>query len=79
MLDFLADHREGRLAPAEQERFAAHLDRCPDCVAYLASYERAVALARLAVAAPDGPPPGEAPAELVAAILAARRSGDEAP
>ena len=73
MLDFLADYREGLLEPPQRERFAAHLAVCPDCVAYLASYERAVALGRAAYLAPDDEPPPDVPEQLVAAVLASRR------
>ena len=73
LIDFLADYREGLLGPTERASFDRHLARCPDCVAYLESYERTAALARLAAGSPDAEPPGDVPAELVAAVLSARR------
>jgi anti-sigma factor RsiW len=75
VLEFLDDYREGRLPPVERQRFTAHLAACPDCVAYLDSYERTIGLVNAALAAPDEEVPAEVPAELVAAILASRGAG----
>jgi anti-sigma factor RsiW len=71
LIDFLDDYVESRLPPAERARFDAHLDACPACVRYLASYRGAMrAVAR--AARPAAVRPEDAPPELIAAILAAR-------
>jgi anti-sigma factor RsiW len=72
LIGFLDDYREGRLSVAERDRFDWHLQRCPDCVAYLQSYERTLALARLAMEGPDAGLGPDVPADLVTAILASR-------
>jgi len=71
--DFLMAYEDGELAPAERSQFDAHLAVCPDCVAYLASYRKTVALGRRAFADLDAAAANEVPAELVEAVLAARR------
>lgn len=68
---FLGDYLDGELAPARRGEFERHLRRCRSCAAYLESYRATVALARashrdLELAA------SAVPADLVAAILAAR-------
>ena len=72
LIGFLDDYRERRLAPEERDRFDRHLARCPDCVAYLESYERTIALARRAMTAPDEGLDDDVPVDLVAAVLACR-------
>ncbi len=74
LIGFLDDYREERLPAEERERFEWHLARCPDCRAYLESYERTIALARHAVTAPDEGLGEDVPADLVAAVLASRPS-----
>jgi anti-sigma factor RsiW len=71
LIGFLDDYRDQRLPAGDVERFEWHLARCPDCVAYLASYDRTLQLARLAEA-PEASPGGDVPSDLVAAILASR-------
>jgi anti-sigma factor RsiW len=71
--DFLMAYEDGELAPAERSEFDRHLAVCPDCVAYLASYRATVALGKRAFADEDAAAADEVPAELVAAVLAARQ------
>jgi anti-sigma factor RsiW len=73
LIEFLDDYVDGSLPALERERFDDHLGRCVPCVRYLRGYQgtlRAVALATRS----DDAPPAEVPNELIAAILAARRS-----
>ncbi len=72
LIGFLHDYVSGELPPAERARLEAHLAECPECVAYLATYEATIALARLAFSGADDPVPDEVPDALVRAILAAR-------
>jgi len=73
-IDFIMGWLDGELEPAVRRSFAEHLDMCPDCVDYLDSYQRTVALGKAAWDAPgDAPVPDEVPEQLVQAVLAARR------
>jgi anti-sigma factor RsiW len=73
-VDFLSDYLDGELAGEIREGFEAHLALCPDCVAYLATFRESVRLGR-ECASDEDRPPADAPLELVAAVLAARRRG----
>jgi anti-sigma factor RsiW len=71
--EFLHEYLFGDLPAEERAEFEKHLAECPWCVAYLDSYRKTIELERIAFAAPpDGPPPADAPEELIQAILAAR-------
>jgi anti-sigma factor RsiW len=70
LVDFVGDYLAGDLPPDVRSAFDAHLAECPDCVAYLRSYEDTIRLARGAGA---DPVPAPVPTSLVRAILAARR------
>lgn len=70
--DFLMAYESGELPAGERDRFDAHLDECPDCVAYLRSYRATVALGRRAFEDEDADARGHAPEDLVRAVLAAR-------
>jgi anti-sigma factor RsiW len=67
------DYHSGALAADVRERFDAHLEECPDCRAYLATYRATIELARAAFAPPDGEPM-DVPDEFVGAVLAALRA-----
>jgi anti-sigma factor RsiW len=73
LVEFLMAYDDGELAPPERAVFEAHLAECPDCVAYLDSYRRTVALGKRAFADEAASARGAVPEELVAAVLAARR------
>jgi anti-sigma factor RsiW len=71
LIEFLADYLDGELSAAQRVAFEAHLAVCPYCVDYLASYRETIHLGRRALAA-EAEVLEEVPAQLVAAILAAR-------
>jgi anti-sigma factor RsiW len=73
--EFLMDYLNGDLAQAKRVIFEEHLTECPDCVAYLQTYEMAIKLGKAACNHGDNLIPREVPEELVQAILAARRGG----
>jgi anti-sigma factor RsiW len=72
-IDFLIDYFEEKLSAHEQTEFAEHLAECPDCTAYVRSYEETIRLGKGVFANPDAPIPSEVPEALVQAILASRR------
>ena len=72
LIEFLDDYLEDALAGEVRARFDSHLDECPDCVRYLASYRETMRLEAVALA-PAGPPPEDVPEELLRAVLSARR------
>ncbi len=72
VLDFLAAYLGEELPEAERAEFDRHLRVCRACVDYVEGYRTTVALARGETREEE---PAEAvPEELVAAILASRRS-----
>ena len=73
VIEFLAEYLAGELPPEQGKVFTEHLDACPDCVAYLKSYEEAIRLGKIALSEPDESVSDDIPEELVQAILAARR------
>lgn len=73
LIDFLSDYLEDELPDEQRLRFEEHLSVCPDCVRYLDGYRTTASLASRAFD-PDGPLPESVPEELIAGILAARRS-----
>ena len=76
-VEFLLDYDEGRLPPDVRVQFDEHLEICPDCVNYLASYRRAVALGKSAFADPATILPDGVPENLIQAILALRNPTGE--
>ena len=74
--EFLHDYLLGGLRTEVCAEFDSHLAECPWCVSYLDSYKKTMQAARTAFAtAEDAPPPGDAPEELIRAILRARSRG----
>jgi anti-sigma factor RsiW len=71
--DFMADYLSRELPARTRALFEEHLSVCPNCVTYLANYEKAVGLGRRALRDEDGDLPSDVPDHLVQAILAARR------
>jgi anti-sigma factor RsiW len=67
-IDFLHDYLTGELSAAERATFKEHLARCPECVAYLETYQETIKLGKAACRDQDPP----VPEALVRAILAAR-------
>jgi len=70
--DFLLAFLEGELPEGEEATFQEHLEMCPPCQVYLDTYRQTVEVGRRACR-DDDEVPGEAPEELISAILAARR------
>jgi anti-sigma factor RsiW len=72
VIEFLAEYIEGALPESERALFEEHLSLCRDCVAYLNTYRQTVLLEKQAF--DDESKSSEVPAELVSAILAARKA-----
>ena len=75
-ITFLLEYVSGELPASEHAKFEAHLAECPDCLAYLKSYETTIKLGAAAYADADldQTVPQDAPEELVQAILSARKT-----
>ena len=71
VVEFLMAYASGELRREERQVVAAHLAACPECRAYVESYDRTIAAAKDAYTR-DPDAETDAPQELVAAILAAR-------
>jgi anti-sigma factor RsiW len=71
--DFLMDYISGDLADQQRAVFEQHLDECPDCVAYLHSYELTVKAVQSVRGPATTPNRDEIPEDLIRAILAARK------
>ena len=48
VIEFVVQYLDGELTSEVHETFAEHLERCTACVAYIDSYEKAVALGKAA-------------------------------
>jgi predicted anti-sigma-YlaC factor YlaD len=73
LADFLDDYLDGALAADVRGRFETHLTECRDCLVYLRGYRDTVRLLRDVGGDDDAEPPADVPADLVRAILAARK------
>ncbi len=71
---FVHDYQEGSLSPRERRTFDFHMELCPMCRVYFASYLKTIELGRRICATDDASAPAELPEELASAILAARRA-----
>jgi anti-sigma factor RsiW len=72
--EVLMAYLDEEMDAAARAAFEAHLQQCPECLAYLDSYRRTVALARACGARGDDPANAEeVPERLLEAVLAARR------
>jgi anti-sigma factor RsiW len=65
------DYLDGQLPEPDHRRFEDHLKECPDCVAYLATYQETIRLGKEACTARDNTLPADVPEDLVRAVLAA--------
>jgi len=74
LTEFLDDYLAGELDSQRTEIVRKHLAVCPDCVNYLESYRRTIALGRSAMIDSGAPAPTDVPAGLIKAIRAARQS-----
>jgi anti-sigma factor RsiW len=72
LTSFIADYLSGELETDTRQTFERHLSLCPNCVQYVADYQRAVALGQR-VFSDEADPAANVPEGLVTAILAARR------
>ena len=71
---FVLDYQEGSLSPRERRVFDLHIELCPMCRVYFASYLQTIELGKRLCATDDEAAPAEMPEELAVAILAARRA-----
>jgi len=71
VIEVLDGYLSGELTPERRAEVERHLAACTDCTHYLASYQRAQALARSAFDTDD--PPADMPDALARAILDAHR------
>jgi anti-sigma factor RsiW len=71
-VEFVMEYLDGTLGESERCVFEGHIELCPPCVNYLASYRETVRLGN-SICMPDDEVPADVPEELVQAILAARR------
>ena len=54
-VEFLMEYLDGILSPDQREVFDAHMNECPDCVAYLDTYRVTVDLGKVVCEKLDGP------------------------
>jgi anti-sigma factor RsiW len=73
--DFLMAYLDDELPGDQRVAFEDHIEECPSCVQFLRTYEETVRLGKCLCADEEGPPPEDAPEQLIQAILAARRRG----
>lgn len=71
---FVYDFREGSLSPRERRVFDFHMELCPMCRVYFASYSKTIELGRRICATDDASSSAGLPGELVSAIVAARHA-----
>ncbi|MBI2807251.1 MAG: zf-HC2 domain-containing protein [Planctomycetes bacterium] len=70
--DFLMDYSNGELSQTERAIFEEHLGICPECVAYVQSYEITIKASKTACDQVHD----EVPEDLIRAILAAKQKSD---
>jgi anti-sigma factor RsiW len=74
-VEFLSEYLSGELTAAERAEFEVHLAECPECVAYLDTYQKTIRLGKTVCDHPEDRVPDEVPEQLVRALLAARTKG----
>ncbi len=72
-VEFLDDYVEDRMTPERRAEFERHVSVCPDCVAFVDSYRRTMALTKAALRGPETSVHDSLPEQLVRSILSARR------
>jgi predicted anti-sigma-YlaC factor YlaD len=72
-VDFLMSYLDGELEQEPARVFEEHMRLCPPCETFLDTYKDTIRLGKFACQDETGPPPEEAPEQLIQAILAARR------
>jgi anti-sigma factor RsiW len=70
--DFLMDYLNGELSQPQRAVFETHLCICPDCVAYMQSYEITIKASKAAWDQVHDRDANDVPEDLIRAILAAR-------
>ena len=73
LADFIDAYLAGELPAATRGEFDRHLDVCPNCRTYLASYRSTTQLGRLAFADQNAAVPSDVPSDLIKAILESRK------
>jgi anti-sigma factor RsiW len=73
LADFLMDYLNEELPADVRLAFDRHLSLCPNCVAYMATYRATIELGRRAFADDAADVNADVPADLVRAILSARK------
>jgi anti-sigma factor RsiW len=73
--DFIMDYLTGELPRERREPFERHLSRCDNCREYLSQYRQTIDAGKLAFASAEAELPPDVPAELVKAVLSARKAG----
>jgi anti-sigma factor RsiW len=73
VVEFLTEYLSGEMQADQWLAFEQHLEACPECVAYVKSYEETVRLGKAVFSHPDERIPEDVPEDLVQAILAARK------
>jgi len=76
VVDFLDRYLSGGLDPDAVARFERHLSECPPCVAYMHTYQSAIAVSKALLEEAEDVPAG-VPENLVQAILHARAADEE--
>jgi len=74
LITFLSDYVDQQLPADQTAAFERHLAICPECEAYLANFRAAILAARRACADPHPP---RVPEQLVRAVLASLRRGQQ--
>jgi anti-sigma factor RsiW len=72
LIDFLDDYVANDMEPSRRRTVDEHLAICPECVRYVDSYRRTIAMGRAAFDDPSAPAPSDVPPKLLRAILASR-------
>jgi anti-sigma factor RsiW len=72
LVEFLMDYLDSTLPEPQRLCFEEHLANCPDCVAYLATYQEVIRLGKAVCSKEHEGIPPEIPEELVQAVLSAR-------
>jgi anti-sigma factor RsiW len=77
LVEFLMEYDSDALPAGQREEFEFHLTKCPPCKCFLETYRETIRLGKKACCDEDGPVPEQVPEELIQAILAARKVGDD--
>lgn len=72
-VEFMMAYLDEELPSAQRDEFEAHIERCPQCVCFMDSYQETIRLGKSVCQEPDQDVPDCVPEQLVEAILAARK------